>query len=557
MKKLVSLLLVFVMVLGMIPGVSASEYKGSCGVGVNWVMNTDTGVLTIAGNGDIKNAEGTSAPWASYRDSITSVVIGPGVTGIGAYAFFKCKNLTSVSIPEGVTYLGISAFDDCKKLPSVKLPSTLVTIGQSAFSGCDSLTYVELPDSVETLVKYAFYSCDNLKGIKLNDGLKTVYPYVFAECKSLTSLIFPDSVESIGESVADGCGALTTLRIGNGISTIPLYAFRNCKNLVSLYIGTGVTEIGDGAFCYCSSLKNTVLPDGLKRITGSAFSGCDIRQIIIPASVTRIDGYVFADCKNLARVAILTTEEAFSSGYAGIQQSLGTPGFTEVYGYDVSGSGSNMTGYEAAMKYGFYFEIVNEENLWRDYVEPAPDGQYAGGTEENPFKDVWNPNEYYYDPVLWAYENAITAGATATTFDPEGFCKRGQVVTFLYRAMDKPETSLSSLPFLDVNKLEYYHTPILWAYENKITMGTDSTHFSPDETVTRGQFVTFLWRAVGQPDASGAAGFTDVPASEYYAEAVAWAVENGITQGTGAGKFSPNDTCTRAQVVTFLYRLLG
>lgn len=557
MKKLISLLLVFVMILSMIPGVSAAEYKGSCGVGVNWVMNTDTGVLTIAGNGDIKDFGGTSMPWYSFRDDIASVVIGPGVTGIGECAFYKCKNLTSVSIPEGVTYIGDSAFNGCEKLSSVKLPSMLKTIGQYAFSGCDTLTYVELPDSVESLDYAAFYGCENLKSIKLNDGLKTVEAYAFYHCDSLTALMFPNSVESLGRSVAEGCPSLTAVRIGNGISTIPFRSFIDCENLVSLYIGTGVTEIGESAFSGCSSLKSTVLPDGLKRIDSCAFAGCDLRQIIIPASVTRIDNYAFNGCENLARVAILTTEEIYPTGYAGMVDSVGIPGFTEVCGYAVTGPNSAMTGYEAAIEFGIYFEIVNEENLWRDYVEPAPDGQYAGGTEENPFKDVWNPNEYYYDPVLWAYDNSITAGATATTFEPEGSCKRGQVVTFLYRAMGKPETTLSSIPFLDVNKLEYYYSPILWAYENKITMGTDATHFSPDDTVTRGQFVTFLWRAVGQPDASGAAGFTDVPASEYYAEAVAWAVENGITQGTGAGKFSPNDTCTRAQVVTFLYRLLG
>lgn len=129
-------------------------------------------------------------------------------------------------------------------------------------------------------------------------------------------------------------------------------------------------------------------------------------------------------------------------------------------------------------------------------------------------------------------------------------------MTFLWRAAGSPRPVSTVNPFTDVHYGDYFYQAVLWAVENGITMGTSATTFSPDATVTRAQVVTFLWRANGQP-AAWNSGFTDVSADAYYAKAVAWAVQNGITTGTGFGVFSPDAACTRAQIVTFLYRYLG
>ena len=172
----------------------------------------------------------------------------------------------------------------------------------------------------------------------------------------------------------------------------------------------------------------------------------------------------------------------------------------------------------------------------------------------NPFVDV-REGEYYYDAVLWAVENGITAGTSATTFSPDAGCTRAQVVTFLWRTAGQPEPASSGNPFTDVRAGEYYYKAVLWAVERGITNGTSATTFSPDDTCTRAQIVTFLWRFEGQTEPTSAANpFTDVQPSAYFGKAVLWAVENGITNGTSPTTFSPDDTCTRAQVVTFLYR---
>ena len=176
----------------------------------------------------------------------------------------------------------------------------------------------------------------------------------------------------------------------------------------------------------------------------------------------------------------------------------------------------------------------------------------TGETAGLPFVDV-PASAYYYDAVAWAVENGVTGGTTATTFSPNNACTRAQMVTFLWRAAGEPEPETTVNPFTDVSENAYYYEAVLWAVEQGITNGTTETTFSPDRTVTRGQTVTFLWRNAGSPAASGSS-FTDVAADAYYADAVAWAASEGITSGTTATTFAPNSSCTRAQIVTFLYR---
>lgn len=171
----------------------------------------------------------------------------------------------------------------------------------------------------------------------------------------------------------------------------------------------------------------------------------------------------------------------------------------------------------------------------------------------NPFTDVAE-GTYYTDAVLWAVQNGITSGTSATTFSPNAGCTRAQVVTFLWRAAGSPEPTSTNNPFTDVTG-GYYYKAVLWAVENNITSGTSATTFSPNSTCTRAQIVTFLWRFEGSPAPKTMNNpFTDVKAGAYYEKAVLWASETGVTAGTSATTFSPDATCTRAQVVTFLYR---
>ena len=186
-------------------------------------------------------------------------------------------------------------------------------------------------------------------------------------------------------------------------------------------------------------------------------------------------------------------------------------------------------------------------------VRPSQPSQPEQPSQKG-FNDV-KPGDYFYDAVNWAVEKGITTGTSATTFSPNASCTRAQIVTFLWRASGSPEPKTASNPFTDVAANAYYCKAVLWAVENGITTGTSATTFSPDAPCTRAQGVTFLWRANGSKTASAAASFTDVASDAYYAPAVAWAAEQNVTGGVGNGLFSPDTTCTRAQIVSMLYRL--
>lgn len=173
-------------------------------------------------------------------------------------------------------------------------------------------------------------------------------------------------------------------------------------------------------------------------------------------------------------------------------------------------------------------------------------------TEISPFGDV-STDAYYYEAVKWAQKKGITGGIGNDLFGPNQPCTRAQIATFLWRAAGSPEPKNMS-SFSDVPTDSYYAKAVAWAVENGITTGTGDGKFSPNAPCTRAQSVTFLYRASGSPAVSDSAVFADVEANAFYADAVAWAVANGVTNGTTSSTFSPDNGCTRAQIVTFLYR---
>ena len=191
------------------------------------------------------------------------------------------------------------------------------------------------------------------------------------------------------------------------------------------------------------------------------------------------------------------------------------------------------------------------ENVRRTHTIEVIFMKASGNPQTGVFVDV-PEGSYYEEAVNWAVEKGITTGTDATHFSPDGICTRAQIVTFLWRAAGSPEPKAMS-SFTDVAAGSYYAKAVAWAVENGITTGTGDGKFSPDATCTRAQSVTFLFRAIGKL-VDSKAEFSDVPTDSYYANAVAWAVENGVTNGIGNNLFGPDNSCTRAQIVTFLFR---
>ena len=197
-----------------------------------------------------------------------------------------------------------------------------------------------------------------------------------------------------------------------------------------------------------------------------------------------------------------------------------------------------------------------DDDTFTFYMPESPvwvDAVFVLDTDEAEFDDV-SPDAYYYNAVCWALAQEITDGTSAWTFSPDASCTRAQMVTFLWRAAGCPEAENTDNPFFDVASRDYYYDAVLWAVEEGVTGGTAPDTFSPNAPCTRAQAVTFLYRAAGSPDTGSGVWFSDVPSSAYYADAVLWAALEGITTGTSRETFSPDTVCTRAQIVTFLYR---
>ena len=173
------------------------------------------------------------------------------------------------------------------------------------------------------------------------------------------------------------------------------------------------------------------------------------------------------------------------------------------------------------------------------------------------FEDV-EESDYFYDAVRWAVEHGITEGTSDTTFAPKDYCSRGQVITFLWKAMGSPEPQSSSHPFTDIPEDAYYTKAVLWAAEQNIASGTSESTFSPNAPCARAQVMTFLWKLKGQPAATSSAGsFPDVTTADYFYAPVMWAAKEKITTGLIDSRFGAMDQCNRAQVVTLLWHALG
>lgn len=327
MKRILSLLLTFALLLSCAPFACAETVvslqtieTGSCGDGVTWEFDPDTGALSVTGSGAIRNygnsygGDGSEAPWSSYKSSIQSVVIGSGVTGVGNEAFAGCTALAHVTLPDGLTRIGYSAFAGCSALKEISLPDSLTSIGAYAFfySGLGFASYENakyLGNSVNPYLVLVEAESKSVASVRMHDGAKCIAENAFAKCAALKTVTLAGSVTHIGADAFSGCEKLTwTYFTGDlaawcGIAFAnaaanPLYAAR-AKNL----------NVGGNWIA-----GNLAIPDGVTRIGAYAFSGCDrLASVSFPVSVTQIGSGAFADCLNLTDVHYAGTQEQWES----------------------------------------------------------------------------------------------------------------------------------------------------------------------------------------------------------------------------------------------------
>ena len=482
---------------------------GADAAGITWNLDS-SGTLTISGTGDMPEygynslKDEPEVPWYAQKDEIRRVVIEDGVTSIGDYAFLRCSNLTSVTIPDSVERIEQSAFTDCVSLTDLVIPDSVTEVGEYAFSHCNALTSVTLPDSLTSISDHMFSGCRDLKTVILPDSITAIGEAGFSGCPSLTDIVIPDSVTALGDGAFGSCTGLGRIRLPDSVTSIGAGAFENCWELVGVTLPNDVPSVSERLFSGCSKLLTVSIPDGVTSIGENAFWRCSsLRSVSIPASVQTVEAGAFSHCDALT-----------SLYYNGTEQDWGK----------ISIQGDN------------------------DSVQSA--GRFTGTDRGIPFTDV-APASYYYKAVAWAVDQKITNGTTETTFTPDRTCSQSEILTMLYRAFGSPASSGVS-PYTNegIRPGRYFYDALLWAYEKGIV--TD-TGLDPYADCCRADVVMYLWRLNGNPAASGQS-FGDVPQTAPYSQAVAWAVQEGIVNGISLTEFAPDRTCTRGEIVTFLYR---
>ena len=576
--------------------VRAEEYGGEFGEGLTWVL-TEDGTLTISGNGVIPEFEQyfNPQPWYELQLKISRVVIEPGVTSIGHRAFEMCLNLTSVSLPEGLEYIGYRAFDYCLELKEIVIPEGVITLEEESFSNCTALTTVTLPGTLQQINKNCFLDCEALKSIEIPGSVKVVGACAFSgctalervvmgegveeigygafqKCRALNDLTVPDTVRVIGEAAFSGCRALKSFRIPVGVTVIEPQTFAS-SGIVQITIPDTVTEIKYDAFMSCGSLIEIIIPDSVTKMGGGCFDDCDdLKQVQLSENLTAIAGGLFRGCKRLERVNIpdgvtVIYKEAFSGCEA--LTSVTIPDGCTVLNesafkncvalkqisipMSVTEIGANAFAFCKALEDVYY---PGSDRDWNDILVGSGNDYLLNA---NVHFGVAGHEHDYESEVIPA--RCMMDGYTVHT------CFCGDSYT------TDPTTALGhefdgdvcvrcgarnvSSEFVDVTQNDYFSNSVTWAVEHGITAGTGNGKFSPNDPCTRGQVVTFLWRVMGNCVLYyPKTTFADVQTTDYFYDAVGWASRRGVTSGTGDG-FSPNAPCTRGQVVTFLWRLMG
>ena len=577
------------------------------------------------------------------------------VVAIGANAFAKNEALVKVTLPASVTSIGQSAFAMCTKLESINAEN-VETFGAYAFFQCSSLKAIVFNDSIENLPVYLFSECTSLANVKLPANLKALSNHLFDACESLKSVDIPDGVTLIDRSAFENAG-IETIVIPDTVTEIGDYAFENAP-LTTVTFGKNIEKLGSLVFWGCDKLTEIVIPNKVTAIPYGTFFKCtNLTKVVIGRNVTTIDetafngansaviygysdsaAFSFAKANNIKFACIehiyidtVTAPTCTEKGYTTHTCACGesyTDTYVDALGHSFKNGECTVCGAEdpnykpptpvhrhtvvvdaavaatcteSGLTEGSHCSTCNavikaqevvpalghKPELKNAKAATCTEAGYTGdkvcsvcgvtvekgrelkalghkfadgvcsecGAKDpsyNPFKDI-SKDSYYYDAVLWAVANDVTKGTSATTFSPDEGCTRAQIVAFLYRAAGSPKVENVKNPFTDVSKNSEFYDAIMWAASEGITVGTSVTTFSPDEVCTRAQIVTFLYRASGDK-VTAKATFNDVAADAWYAEAVTWAAANGVTEGTGANAFSPNLTCTRAQAVTLIYR---
>lgn len=418
---------------------------------------------------------------------------------------------------------------------------------------------VNIADTVTNVGDYAFSDCQNLTRISLGGGLTRIGKGAFELCDVLSAVTVPAKVTVIEDGAFSGCTNLANVTLPEGLAKIGNYAFSVCENLQYIQIPQGVAAIGEYAFTDCYALKTVSIPDSVASIGRYAFMRCKaLTQVVIPHSVVSLGDYSFMYCPELKEVSMTNGIETIGRYAFGECDALATVYFegTEADWDAISIHTGNTDLTNAKI------EFIEPAIVNPDSISLATSGTVEVGAS-NVIGVMFSPSNTTEKALSWT-----TSDSSTVTVDANGKITGRKVGTATVTATTsngkKASVNISVL-FTDVPQSGvYYAKAVYWAYGKGITYGyTDADGlartFGPEKDCTRAQMVTFLWRMAGKPNPKSMnSSFSDVKdRSLYYYKAVLWAAEKGITSGYNDGTFKPDATCLREHAVTFLWRYAG
>ena len=714
-KRMLSVLLALVLLLGLLPGtvLAAPAASGTCGGALTWSLGSD-GVLTIRGTGPMADYAGYGeTPWASYAEEIRQVSVQKGVTSIGRNAFSGCTALTAVSLPDSLTAIEKLAFADCSALQELSLPGKLTKIGDSAFFGCAALTSVTIPDSVTELGDSAFSGCRSLRHALLPDGISGMLSFTFKDCIALVQISIPDSVTGL-DSTFQGCTALRSVQLPKSLKRLGASSFADCEYLSTIVIPDGTEVIGggafygcirlasvsipdsvqtvgleafestaflrdvdnrkdgllyannwlicaddeitecvlpdtvvgvaEGAFSRCVELKSVKLPRNLRILDSFLFSGCSsleqvtmpenpvrigyatfarcssLKTLALPDSITRIEGSAFAECDQLEislptgleyleRTAVdalpyYKNPDNWTDGclYWGTYLVAGDPntasgalyvrdGTTMIAAYALRSCSRITSIYvpdsvRIIGKNAFFFcsgmtsirlpralqeitdNMLGSCSKLESVIVPASVthiGEFAFAFD-SALKRVYFVGDA---PEIFDSSNYDDAGAVFShtnpidVFYPEGNAtwtkdkQRNYGGQLTWHSRTPADQDSVTLRFDDVRQSDWFVNDVQAVVDQGLMNGEGSFRFSPQKATNRAMIVTILYRQAGAPAVSGGNGFSDVPTGKWYSNAVVWAAQNGVVKGYTDGSFRPLEPITREQLAAILRRYAG
>ena len=437
-----------------------------------------------------------------------------------------------------------------KKITNVIIEDGVSSIGNYAFCFCSGVSSVTISESVTSIGNSAFFSCD-LQQLTIPNSVTSIGELAFAVCTNLSDVSISENVRKIGGSAFQACKNLTSIVIPNGISTISEFLFTGCSALKNVSLPNTITSIEQSAFSLCSSLENISIPENVRSIGASAFAGCSsLENIILPNSISSIGASAFSGSK-VKTIAIpdgVTVIDESTFYQCSKLKSISLPkSLREIKNYAFYGCDALSDIYYAGDKARWsWVELYNNTNSLSKATMHY-ESSFENMKMKTAFEDV-PEDAYYEDAVSWAVTNKITNGTSTNTFSPNNNVTRGQAVTFLWRAMGMPSPKSIVNSFTDVKSSDYFYKAVLWAVEQGITKGTGSSTFSPEGNVTRGQMVTFLYRTMGEPEKTGSGA--------WYTDAENWANHQNLLIGT-AISYATNGDCPRSDVVFYLWKVLA